>query len=67
MCAMRRGSDVIEEIDMTSWPDELEYAPIMIHLYMRPESLRRTIEALKRNTLASKSALFLFSDAPGLK
>ena len=54
-----------EEIDMTPWPETLEYAPIVIGVYARLDLLRRTIGALKRNTLAPKSALFLFSDAAG--
>ena len=54
-----------EQMDTSTWPEKLEYAPIMICVYMRLDLIRNTIEALKRNTLAPKSALFLFSDAPG--
>ena len=62
MCELLKTT---EDVDMTLWPETLEYAPIVISVYMRTHLLRRTIDALKRNTLASKSALFIFSDAPG--
>ena len=54
-----------EQTDMRAWPETLEYAPIVIGVYMRLDLLRKTIAALQRNTLAPESALFLFSDAPG--
>ena len=54
-----------EQPDMRTWPQELEYAPILICVYMRLDLLRKTIEALRQNPLAPQSALFLFSDAPG--
>lgn len=38
------------------------YAPIVVFVYDRPMHLKNTIEALKRNTLASESHLFIYSD-----
>ena len=38
-------------------------APIALFAYARPDHLRRTIEALQLNKLASDSDLFVFSDA----
>ena len=46
------------------WPESLQYAPIVICPYNRYDALKQVIEALKKNTLAAESALFLFSDAP---
>jgi hypothetical protein len=42
----------------------MKLAPIAITVYGRINHLERTIEALKRNTLAKESDLYLFSDAP---
>jgi len=39
-------------------------APIGISTYARPQHLQKTIEALKKNTLANQSELYVFSDAP---
>jgi len=39
-------------------------APIALFVYNRPEHARRTVAALKENTLAPESELFVFSDAP---
>lgn len=39
-------------------------APIGLTVYSRLNHLVRTIDALKRNTLAPESKLFIFSDAP---
>ncbi len=39
-------------------------APIGMSVYMRLNHIRRTVEALKKNALASKSILHIFSDAP---
>lgn len=39
-------------------------APVLLFVYDRPEHVRRTVEALQRNTLAADSDLFIFSDAP---
>ncbi len=43
---------------------EKNLAPIALFVYNRPEHTKRTIEALKKNDLANKSDLFVFSDAP---
>jgi hypothetical protein len=39
-------------------------APISISTYSRLEHLKKTVEALKMNTLAQESVLYIFSDAP---
>lgn len=41
-----------------------ELAPIAISTYSRVNHLRRTVEALRLNTLASISEVYFFSDAP---
>lgn len=41
-----------------------ELAPIGISTYSRLEHLTQTIESLKNNSLAEKSDLYIFSDAP---
>lgn len=40
-----------------------EIAPIALFVYNRPDHTRRTVEALQKNVLASKSDLIVFSDA----
>ena len=42
----------------------MNYAPILLFAYNRPEHLRRTVEALQQNSLARQSHLFIYSDAP---
>lgn len=42
----------------------MSLAPIALFVYARPWHTRQTVEALQRNMLASKSELFIFSDAP---
>ena len=37
-------------------------APIALFVYNRPEHTRHTVEALKRNALASESVLHIFAD-----
>ena len=37
--------------------------PIALFAYNRPQHLRRTVEALRKNDLASKSRLYIFCDA----
>lgn len=37
-------------------------APIILFVYNRPEHTKKTIEALKKNELASESVLYVFSD-----
>jgi len=39
-----------------------ELAPIVLFVYNRPRHTRQTIDALKKNKLADKSKLFVFSD-----
>jgi hypothetical protein len=39
-------------------------APIALFVYNRPEHTKKTVEALKKNLLADKSNLYIFSDAP---
>ena len=41
----------------------MEFAPIVLFVYDRPEHTRKTVEALKNNRFASESELFIFSDA----
>jgi len=42
----------------------MKTAPIVLFTYNRPEHLRRTVEALKKNYLARQSELIIFSDGP---
>ena len=39
-------------------------SPIALFVYNRPEHTVRVIEALRQNTLASKSILYVFADGP---
>lgn len=39
-------------------------SPIILFVYNRPWHTQKTIESLKKNTLASESVLYVFSDAP---
>lgn len=39
-------------------------APIVLFVYKRPWHTKKTIEALKKNVLSSKSELFVYCDAP---
>ena len=39
-------------------------APIALFIYKRPDLLRRTLESLSANSLASKSKLIVFADGP---
>jgi len=39
-------------------------APIVLFVYCRPWHTRQTVEALRKNELASQSELFVFSDGP---
>jgi glycosyltransferase involved in cell wall biosynthesis len=43
------------------------HAPVGIFTYKRPEHTRSTIEALARNTLASQTDVYIFSDGPKSK
>jgi hypothetical protein len=40
------------------------YAPVTLFVYNRPAHTRRTVEALRKNELASESDLIIYSDAP---
>ena len=40
------------------------FAPIVLFVYNRPDHTRRTVEALLKNSFASESELFVFSDGP---
>ena len=42
----------------------MHLAPIGISTYIRINHIKRTIEALQKNTLAKQSDLYIFSDAP---
>lgn len=42
----------------------MDWAPIVLFTYFRPEHTRRTIDALRANRGAAQSDLFLFSDGP---
>ncbi len=42
----------------------MNLAPIALFVYNRPWHTKQTVEALKKNELAQKSALVIFSDAP---
>lgn len=41
-----------------------DLAPIVLFVYNRPQHTQKTLEALQKNTLASESELFVYSDAP---
>ena len=41
----------------------MEYSPILLFVFNRPNHVRRTIAALQRNTLAAESVLYIYSDA----
>lgn len=42
----------------------MSLAPIVLFVYNRPAHTRQTLESLKKNELANKSELFIYSDAP---
>ena len=42
----------------------MDLAPVGLVVYNRLEHTKKTIEALKKNTLASDTDLYIFSDAP---
>jgi GT2 family glycosyltransferase len=39
-------------------------APIILFVYKRPNHLKKTLESLAKNDLASQSSLFIYSDGP---
>ena len=45
----------------------MNLAPVGLVVYNRLEHTKRVIEALKKNTLASETDLYIFSDAPSKK
>ena len=45
----------------------MEYAPIVLFVYNRPDHTKQTLEALSKNCLANKSRLFIYSDGPKKK
>ena len=40
----------------------MEYSPILLFVFNRPEHVHRTITALQQNTLAAESVLYIYSD-----
>lgn len=42
----------------------MKLAPVILFVYNRPETLRKTLEALASNELASETELFVYSDGP---
>lgn len=42
----------------------MEYAPLTVFVYNRPEHTKQVLEALNHNDLAEKTDLIVFSDAP---
>jgi hypothetical protein len=42
----------------------MKTAPIVLFCFNRPEHLRKTVEALQKNSLSSVSDLYIFSDGP---
>lgn len=42
----------------------MSLSPVVIFVYNRPKHTQLTIEALRNNTLASQSEIFIYSDAP---
>ncbi len=42
----------------------MKKAPILLFAYNRPEHLKRAVESLAKNPLASESELFVYADAP---
>lgn len=44
--------------------NSMEYAPIVLFVYNRPEHTLKTLEALRRNMLANDSILYIYADGP---
>jgi len=42
----------------------MKLAPVVLFAYNRPETLRKTLEALSANDLSSETELFVYSDGP---
>jgi len=47
--------------------EAVNYSPVALFAYDRPQHLRRTIESLLSDDLATRTDLFIFSDAPKKK
>jgi putative methyltransferase (TIGR04325 family) len=47
-----------------TFEETTDTAPILLFVFARPEHTKSTVEALKKNELAIKSDLYIFSDAP---
>lgn len=41
-----------------------EFAPVALFVYKRPRHTQKTVEALRANSLANKTDLYIFSDGP---
>ena len=44
--------------------NNMNFSPIVLFVYNRPVHTQKTVEALKSNTLADESELFIYSDGP---
>ncbi len=42
----------------------MKLAPIALFVYNRPETLKKTLESLKKNILIEKTEIYIFSDGP---
>jgi len=49
---------------MTATPNSASRAPVALFVYNRPEHTRQTLAALRANTLAEQTPLYIFADAP---
>ena len=54
----------MSQVRNTKAVTSFQYAPIGLSAYSRLEHIDATVKALKRNTLAANSDLYVFSDAP---
>jgi FkbM family methyltransferase len=43
---------------------KMNYAPVVLFVYNRPEHTLKTLEALSKNQLANESLLYIFADGP---
>ncbi|HEY4831020.1 MAG TPA: glycosyltransferase, partial [Waddliaceae bacterium] len=48
----------------TEKEQNMKIAPIVLFVYNRLETVKKTIESLQMNTLAKESELYIFSDGP---
>lgn len=49
---------------MTATPNSGARAPVALFVYNRPDHTRQTLAALRANTLANETPLYIFADAP---